>query len=196
LRTQINDLISARQTRWLIADTRAWLASAIKLRNSSPMWGLRPRPPVCKTGALPLSYRGTARPEVPDTLFDSIWASSMLSNKKTRSVFVLQISSFVSRCEKQKRYERPAGTPIRRPTRAHRCSGSMDHIDPGRTRTCNPRLRGPMPYPLGHGATWCPTKLKRVQRIWAIKQKLLINLQPSASKKKVLSLLAQRGCLV
>ena len=25
--------------------------------------------------------------------------------------------------------------------------------DPGRTRTCNPRLRGPMPYPLGHGAT-------------------------------------------
>ena len=24
--------------------------------------------------------------------------------------------------------------------------------DPGRTRTCNPRLRGPMPYPLGHGA--------------------------------------------
>ena len=26
------------------------------------------------------------------------------------------------------------------------------HNDPGRTRTCNPRLRGPMPYPLGHGA--------------------------------------------
>ena len=24
-------------------------------------------------------------------------------------------------------------------------------IDPGRTRTCNPRLRRPMPYPLGHG---------------------------------------------
>ena len=24
--------------------------------------------------------------------------------------------------------------------------------DPGRTRTCNPRLRGPMPYPLGHEA--------------------------------------------
>jgi hypothetical protein len=24
--------------------------------------------------------------------------------------------------------------------------------DPGRTRTCNPRLRGLMPYPLGHGA--------------------------------------------
>ena len=24
--------------------------------------------------------------------------------------------------------------------------------DPGRTRTCNPRLRRPMPYPLGHGA--------------------------------------------
>ena len=26
-------------------------------------------------------------------------------------------------------------------------------IDPGRTRTCNPRLRRPMPYPLGHGAS-------------------------------------------
>ena len=26
--------------------------------------------------------------------------------------------------------------------------------DPGRTRTCNPRLRRPMPYPLGHGAFW------------------------------------------
>ena len=25
--------------------------------------------------------------------------------------------------------------------------------DPGRTRTCNPRLRRPMPYPLGHGAS-------------------------------------------
>ena len=24
--------------------------------------------------------------------------------------------------------------------------------DPGRIRTCNPRLRRPMPYPLGHGA--------------------------------------------
>ena len=24
--------------------------------------------------------------------------------------------------------------------------------DPGRARTCNPRLRGPMPCPLGHGA--------------------------------------------
>ena len=24
--------------------------------------------------------------------------------------------------------------------------------DPGRTRTCNPRPRRPMPYPLGHGA--------------------------------------------
>ena len=24
--------------------------------------------------------------------------------------------------------------------------------DPGRTRTCNPRLRRPMPYPLGHRA--------------------------------------------
>ena len=28
--------------------------------------------------------------------------------------------------------------------------------DPGRTRTCNPRLRRPMPYPLGHGAMWKP----------------------------------------
>ena len=27
--------------------------------------------------------------------------------------------------------------------------------DPGRTRTCNPRLRRPMPYPLGHGANEC-----------------------------------------
>ena len=27
--------------------------------------------------------------------------------------------------------------------------------DPGRTRTCNPRLRRPMPYPLGHGADGC-----------------------------------------
>ena len=26
--------------------------------------------------------------------------------------------------------------------------------DPGRTRTCNPRLCRPMPYPLGHGANW------------------------------------------
>ena len=26
------------------------------------------------------------------------------------------------------------------------------HPDPGRTRTCNPRLRRPMPYPSGHGA--------------------------------------------
>ena len=26
--------------------------------------------------------------------------------------------------------------------------------DPGRTRTCNPRLRRPMPYPLGHGARY------------------------------------------
>ena len=25
--------------------------------------------------------------------------------------------------------------------------------DPGRTRTYNPRLRGPMPYPLGHRTT-------------------------------------------
>ena len=27
-----------------------------------------------------------------------------------------------------------------------------NEYDPGRTRTCNPRLRRPMPYPLGHGA--------------------------------------------
>ena len=26
--------------------------------------------------------------------------------------------------------------------------------DPGRTRTCNPRLRRPMPYPLGHGTCY------------------------------------------
>ena len=26
--------------------------------------------------------------------------------------------------------------------------------DPGRTRTYNPRLRGPVPYPLGHRTTW------------------------------------------
>ena len=30
--------------------------------------------------------------------------------------------------------------------------GSENQNDPGRTRTCNPRLRRPMPYPLGHGA--------------------------------------------
>ena len=42
---------------------------------------------------------------------------------------------------------------------AFRChwSPSRDNVhdtvnDPGRTRTCNPRLRRPMPYPLGHGA--------------------------------------------
>ena len=29
---------------------------------------------------------------------------------------------------------------------------AMRKNDPGRTRTCNPRLRRPMPYPLGHGA--------------------------------------------
>jgi hypothetical protein len=28
--------------------------------------------------------------------------------------------------------------------------------DPGRTRTCNPRLRKPMPYPVGHGANCVP----------------------------------------
>ena len=27
-----------------------------------------------------------------------------------------------------------------------------NEYDPGRTRTCNPRLRRPMPYPLGRGA--------------------------------------------
>ena len=27
--------------------------------------------------------------------------------------------------------------------------------DPGRARTCNPRLSGPMPYPLGHGPDDC-----------------------------------------
>ena len=32
--------------------------------------------------------------------------------------------------------------------------------DPGRTRTCNPRLRGPMPYPLGRGATWASLRQK------------------------------------
>ena len=33
------------------------------------------------------------------------------------------------------------------------CNGlhASNGHDPGRTRTCNPRLRGPMPYPLGHG---------------------------------------------
>jgi hypothetical protein len=31
-------------------------------------------------------------------------------------------------------------------------ANSTDDNDPGRTRTCNPRLRRPMPYPLGHGA--------------------------------------------
>ena len=40
----------------------------------------------------------------------------------------------------------------------------LEKNDPGRTRTCNPRLRRPMPYPLGHGATcqisyWVPVKL-------------------------------------
>ena len=29
---------------------------------------------------------------------------------------------------------------------------SLRADDPGRTRTCDPRLRGPMPCPLGHGA--------------------------------------------
>lgn len=37
---------------------------------------------------------------------------------------------------------------------ARTCCGDVGDIkdDPGRTRTCNPRLRRPMPYPLGHGA--------------------------------------------
>ena len=30
---------------------------------------------------------------------------------------------------------------------------TIKNNDPGRTRTCNPRLRRPMPYPLGHGAS-------------------------------------------
>ena len=30
--------------------------------------------------------------------------------------------------------------------------GMGGQSEPGRTRTCNPRLRRPMPYPLGHGA--------------------------------------------
>ena len=34
--------------------------------------------------------------------------------------------------------------------------------DPGRTRTCNPRLRRPMPYPLGHGANCSASR--RLQR--------------------------------
>ena len=35
------------------------------------------------------------------------------------------------------------------------CSHRMkESNDPGRTRTYNPRLRGPMPYPLGHRTTW------------------------------------------
>ena len=33
-----------------------------------------------------------------------------------------------------------------------RLPADMHENDPGRTRTCNPRLRRPMPYPLGHGA--------------------------------------------
>ena len=35
------------------------------------------------------------------------------------------------------------------------CSHRMkESNDPGRTRTYNPQLRGPMPYPLGHRTTW------------------------------------------
>ena len=32
------------------------------------------------------------------------------------------------------------------------CSTFVCGYDPGRTRTCNPRLCGPMPYPFGLGA--------------------------------------------
>ena len=40
---------------------------------------------------------------------------------------------------------------------------SQNNYDPGRTRTCNPRLRRPMPYPLGHGAL-CWFDVRRVSR--------------------------------
>ena len=50
----------------------------------------------------------------------------------------------------------------------------LNENDPGRTRTCNPRLRRPMPHPLGHGACdmplgqtaiiLCFTNLKPVHR--------------------------------
>jgi hypothetical protein len=38
------------------------------------------------------------------------------------------------------------------PTKAVTRTMAQHKHDPGRTRTCNPRLRRPMPYPLGHGA--------------------------------------------
>ena len=41
--------------------------------------------------------------------------------------------------------------------------------DPGGTRTCNPRLRRPMPYPLGHGAN----ELHRSQKHIRLKQHFL-----------------------
>ena len=40
------------------------------------------------------------------------------------------------------------------PMTAAHCSLACDN-DPGRTRAYNPRLRRPMPYPLGHGACAC-----------------------------------------
>ena len=36
--------------------------------------------------------------------------------------------------------------------------------DPGRTRTCNPRLRRPMPHPLGHGANEHKPKTLQVMK--------------------------------
>ena len=47
-----------------------------------------------------------------------------------------------------------APTPLTKEfTTSASCNRCIDKIiDPGRTRTCNPRLRRPMPYPLGHGA--------------------------------------------
>ena len=50
----------------------------------------------------------------------------------------------------------PKATPQTPPQSQHVWGGMLENgvlsIDPGRTRTCNPRLRRPMPYPLGHGA--------------------------------------------
>ena len=45
-----------------------------------------------------------------------------------------------------------------RSTEERSCPCSWEHNHPGRTRTCNPRLRRPMPYPLGHGAR-CRTNI-------------------------------------
>ena len=45
---------------------------------------------------------------------------------------------------------------------AKRCAN-----EPGRTRTCNPRLRGPMPYPLGHGSTCQFVQRTSCTRNWA-----------------------------